>query len=74
VGPSRGTGLLFIVLGFLSVLAAASGYLNPRVRNVETELPDAALKTVEDTQVKLADREAEPQPPTTAEASPSIAD
>ena len=74
VGPGRGTGLLFILLGFLSVLAAASGYLNPRVRNVETELPDAELKTVEDAQVGLADREAEPQPPTTAEAYPSIAD
>lgn len=48
VGPSRGTGLLFIVLGFLSILTAASGYLNPRVRNVETELPDAELKTIED--------------------------
>jgi len=74
VGPGRGTGLLFIVLGFLSVLAAASGYLNPRVRNVETELPDAALKTVEDAQVEMADREGEPQPPTTADAYPSIAD
>ena len=45
VGPSRGTGLLFIVIGFLSILVAASGYLNPRVRNVETELPDAELAT-----------------------------
>jgi hypothetical protein len=65
---------LFIVLGFLSVLAAASGYLNPRVRNVETELPDAELKTVEDAQVELADREGEPQPPTPAEAISNIAD
>ena len=40
VGAGRGTGFLFIVIGFLSVLAAASGYLNPRVRMVEDELPD----------------------------------
>ncbi|MCJ7658362.1 MAG: MFS transporter [Anaerolineales bacterium] len=40
VGPSRGTGLLFIVIGFLSALVALSGYLSPRVRNVEDELPD----------------------------------
>ncbi len=41
VGPSRGTGLLFIVIGVLSALVALSGYLSPRVRNVEDELPDA---------------------------------
>jgi DHA3 family macrolide efflux protein-like MFS transporter len=40
VGPSRGTGLLFIVIGLLSALVALSGYLSPRVRNVEDELPD----------------------------------
>ena len=48
VGPSRGTGLLFMVIGVLCIIVAASGYLNPRVRNVEDELPDAELKTVED--------------------------
>ena len=40
VGPSRGTGLLFIVIGLLSALVALSGYLSHRVRNVEDELPD----------------------------------
>lgn len=40
VGPGRGTGFMFIVVGALSVLVAAAGYLNPRVRNVEDELPD----------------------------------
>ena len=48
VGPSRGTGLLFIVLGILTIIVAGIGYLNPRVRNVESELPDAELKTEED--------------------------
>jgi len=40
VGPSRGTGLLFIVIGLLSALVALSGYLSPRVSKVEDELPD----------------------------------
>ena len=43
VGPGRGTGFFFVVIGFLSILVAASGYLNPRVRNVEDELPDAVV-------------------------------
>ncbi len=41
VGPGRGTGLMFIFIGGISVLVAAAGYLSPRVRNIEDELPDA---------------------------------
>jgi len=41
VGPGRGTGLLFIITGSLTVLVAAAGYVYPRVRRVEAELPDA---------------------------------
>jgi MFS family permease len=41
VGPARGTGLLFVVSGLLSVLAAAGGYLYPRTHYLEDELPDA---------------------------------
>jgi len=41
VGPGRGIGLLFIVMGVLTVLATAVAYLNPRIRLVEGELPDA---------------------------------
>jgi hypothetical protein len=41
VGPGRGTGLMFVILGLMEVLVAGSGYLNPRVRRVEAELPDA---------------------------------
>ncbi|MGB5845850.1 MAG: MFS transporter [Anaerolineales bacterium] len=40
VGPGRGTGLMFMVVGALSIVVAALGYLNPHVRNVEDELPD----------------------------------
>jgi hypothetical protein len=41
VGPGRGTGLMFILIGFMCILVSLAGYLNPRVRNVELELPDA---------------------------------
>jgi hypothetical protein len=44
VGPSRGIGLMFVILGLLNMLVPLIGYLNPRVRNVEDELPDAAAQ------------------------------
>lgn len=40
VGPGRGIGLLFIVMGIIKVLVALGGYLYPRIRLVEEELPD----------------------------------
>jgi hypothetical protein len=41
VGPGRGTGFMFIIVGAVSILVAGTGYLSSRVRNVEDELPDA---------------------------------
>ena len=41
VGPGRGIGLLFIVLGFLGMTAAILGYRRASLRNVEADLPDA---------------------------------
>lgn len=43
VGAGRGIALLFIILGIISLLAIQVGYLYPRLRRVETELPDASL-------------------------------
>lgn len=40
VGPGRGVGLMYIVTGLLTALLGVIGYLAPRVRNIETELPD----------------------------------
>lgn len=40
VGPGRGIGLLFMVLGILILAALALGYSNPRLRNLEDEVPD----------------------------------
>jgi MFS family permease len=45
-GPGRGIGLMFILAGVLTTLAAAVGYLHPRIRRVEDELPDAAVSQV----------------------------
>ncbi|HEX3131052.1 MAG TPA: MFS transporter [Thermoanaerobaculia bacterium] len=41
VGPGRGIGLMFLTFAAVPGLAALWGFLNPRVRNVEAELPDA---------------------------------
>src|SRR6185312_6193292 len=41
VGPGRGIGLMYLIMALVPGLAALWGFLNPRVRNVETELPDA---------------------------------
>lgn len=48
VGPGRGMGLLFIVLGALTMLTALAGYLHPRIRRVEEELPDAIVEEDEE--------------------------
>jgi len=40
VGPGRGIGLIFIIMGLLVTLATVVGYLHPRIRLVEDELPD----------------------------------
>lgn len=44
VGPGRGIGLMFLTLAAIPGLAALWGFLNPRIRNVETEIPDAPKK------------------------------
>lgn len=40
-GEGRGIGLLFLVLAALMVLVSLWGYLQPRIRHVEDDLPDA---------------------------------
>ncbi len=41
VGVGRGIGLMFVISGLLLMLATAYAFLNPRIRNLESELPDA---------------------------------
>ena len=41
-GQGRGVGLLFITLGLFIIFAVLLFSLNPRLRNIESELPDAS--------------------------------
>lgn len=41
VGPGRGMGMMMILAGVVIVLATLAGFLHPRIRNLEEELPDA---------------------------------
>ena len=41
VGTGRGIGLLLILLGIGTVITSVAGYLSPRLRLMEDELPDA---------------------------------
>lgn len=43
VGPGRGLGLMFIVLGVLMTLVAASAYAVRAIRRIEDEIPDAPI-------------------------------
>ena len=41
-GAGRGIGLLFVLMGVAKIAVSLAGTLNPRIRHVEDELPDAA--------------------------------
>jgi DHA3 family macrolide efflux protein-like MFS transporter len=41
-GPGRGIGLMFIGMGLIKIVVSLTGYLLPKVRRVEDELPDVA--------------------------------
>lgn len=47
VGPGRGIGLMFICSGVFLLLISGLAYLNPRIRNIETEIQDAVPDQVE---------------------------
>lgn len=49
-GPGRGTGLLFILLGFFTVIVSLVAFAYPRLRHVQEELPDHIADEVEETQ------------------------
>jgi DHA3 family macrolide efflux protein-like MFS transporter len=40
-GPGRGIGLIYVVSGVLVILISFLAYLNPRIRRLEKEVPDA---------------------------------
>ena len=40
VGPGRGIGMLFIIMGLIKVSISLGAYFYPHIRLIETELPD----------------------------------
>jgi MFS transporter, DHA3 family, macrolide efflux protein len=44
VGEGRGIGLLFIIIGLIFVTVTAVIYLQPKVRNMEKDIPDAIVE------------------------------
>jgi MFS family permease len=44
-GAGRGIGLMFVLMGLAKIAIALLAYLNPRVRLIEDELPDALTAT-----------------------------
>ncbi len=49
VGPGRGIGLMMICSGLMLLIISVIAYANPRIRNVETEIPDAVPEGPEET-------------------------
>ena len=54
VGPGRGIGLLFIGMGVLKVAVTLASSLNPRIRRIEDELPDAIAQDSEGIMARAA--------------------
>jgi hypothetical protein len=64
-GTGRGIGFLFVVLGLVMTVNVIITWLNPRVRNLETELPDA----IPDKPANVASL---PENPNPAEGEPAL--
>jgi MFS family permease len=48
-GPGRGIGFFFVLMGIGVVMVALAAYARPRIRNLESELPDMVDDTVTET-------------------------
>jgi MFS family permease len=57
VGPGRGIALMLVTLAIFPAMIALAGFLNPRLRNLELELPDVVRK-----EAAAPGPQAEPQP------------
>jgi MFS family permease len=61
VGPGRGIGLMMICSGLMLLVISVIAYANPRIRNVETEIPDAVPEEPEDA-IAVEKKERQPSP------------
>jgi MFS family permease len=48
VGPGRGIGIIFIIAGLGTIIATWLSYLNPKIRNIEVNIPDVIPDHVTD--------------------------
>lgn len=55
VGPGRGIGAMFVLAGMAGCLLAVAGYLHPRIRHLEEELPDKIADTVPEASIPSKD-------------------
>ena len=58
VGAGRGVGLMFVTSSLVLLAATGLVYLNPRLRNIESELPDAVIKAAPEPEPEGALRQA----------------
>jgi len=61
VGPGRGIGLMMICSGLLMLVISVIAYVNPRIRNIETEIPDVVPEEPEEA-VDLEKKKRQPSP------------
>lgn len=66
VGPGRGIALMLVTFAAVPFVVALAGFVSPRVRNIESELPDAVRK-------EAPKPEPEPEPATTGGAEEAAA-
>jgi MFS family permease len=55
VGPGRGIGLMVIFSGLLLMLISGIAFANPRIRNIETNIPDAIVESEEDPETPITE-------------------
>ena len=56
-GDGRGIALIFMVVGALMLALAAYAYSRPRLRDIDSELPDAVPDTPAPAEASLTERE-----------------
>jgi DHA3 family macrolide efflux protein-like MFS transporter len=60
-GPGRGMGLMFVLVGVIQLLFSILALTNPRLRNVDTEVPNVEVKARSEKEVlkELTEKPAE---------------
>jgi MFS family permease len=56
VGPGRGIGLIFIIAGLGTVIVTWLAYWNPKIRTIETSIPDVIPELEEDENASVLSR------------------